>query len=426
MGKYHTYAGTLGSRVLAAVLAASLAMGSLGQSVQASTLSDAKNKKSEAQEQLDDVNQNINEIEQQKGGVQNELDVVDTQLVNLLADMEVLKGELDSKNEELKQTNGDLKEAKAEEQNQYDAMKKRICYMYQNQDSSMMEAIIGSKSMSEMLNRVEYVSNVYNYDRDLLQNYQDAVDKVKKLKKKVESDQAELEEMQAEYEEQQTQLEEVKTQKEGEISNFDSALQQAKEKAVQYKKTIEEQNQVIREEEERIAAEEAAKKAAEEAARKAAEEEARRAAEAQRAAQANASASSGGTSNTTANVNSTENPSYTTNVSGNAVVQYACQFIGNPYVWGGTSLTNGADCSGFVMSVYANFGISLPHSSAALRSCGREVGYANAQPGDLICYSGHVAIYMGNGQIVHAKCKAEGITTGTATYREIVAVRRVL
>ena len=88
--------------------------------------------------------------------------------------------------------------------------------------------------------------------------------------------------------------------------------------------------------------------------------------------------------------------------SGSSVVNYATQFVGNPYVWGGTSLTNGADCSGFVQSVYANFGVSLPRTSYEQQNAGTEVSYADAQPGDLICYGGHVAIYMGNGQIVHA------------------------
>ncbi len=111
---------------------------------------------------------------------------------------------------------------------------------------------------------------------------------------------------------------------------------------------------------------------------------------------------------------------------GVAVAEYAVQFVGNPYVWGGTSLTEGADCSGFVMSVYANFGVSLPHSSAADRSQGYAVdSLENAQPGDLICYSGHVALYIGNGQIVHASTSKTGIIISKADYRKILAIRRI-
>lgn len=111
---------------------------------------------------------------------------------------------------------------------------------------------------------------------------------------------------------------------------------------------------------------------------------------------------------------------------GSSVASYACQFVGNPYVYGGSSLTNGTDCSGFVMSVYANYGVGLPHSSGALRGVGSNVGgLANAQPGDIVCYSGHVAIYIGNGQIVHASTEKTGIKISNADYKQVLSVRRI-
>ena len=161
---------------------------------------------------------------------------------------------------------------------------------------------------------------------------------------------------------------------------------------------------------------------AEEKARLAKEEEARKAAKAAAKKKTAENAASGKKSEEGGKTYA--NP---TGSTGADVVQFAKQFVGNPYVWGGTSLTNGADCSGFVMSVYKNFGVSLPHSSAADRSVGAAVnGLENAQPGDIICYSGHVGIYAGNGQIVHASTSRTGIIVSNANYRSILSIRRIL
>lgn len=207
----------------------------------------------------------------------------------------------------------------------------------------------------------------------------------------------------------------------------------------------EEEARLAREEEERRAA-----AAAAEAARKAQEEEARRAREAaeaeaaRKAAQSNSSSSSssskqsssGGSSSSQSSAggssgsnssggNKTEGAKPSVS-NGQAVVNYASQFVGNPYVYGGSSLTNGADCSGFVMSVYAAFGISLPHSSSALRSVGYGVTMDQIQPGDIVCYSGHVGIYAGNNTLLHASSPKTGIKyTSPITYREILAIRRI-
>lgn len=164
------------------------------------------------------------------------------------------------------------------------------------------------------------------------------------------------------------------------------------------------------EEEARLAREAEERKKAQEAAR------ARRAAEQQEAAAQTASSAAPATTYTVGEGSEL----------GVAVAEYALQFVGNPYKWGGTSLTSGADCSGFVMSVYANFGVSLPHSSKADRTQGSAVdGLENAQPGDLICYSGHVALYIGDGQIVHASNKRTGIIVSKADYKKILAIRRI-
>ena len=406
-------------RLVAAGLVAILGI-SCFQSASASALSKAKNKKSEAQTALDNANADIENIQSQQQALQSQIDALDADLVNIIMNLDILEGELSDKQTELDNVTAQLAQAQEDEQNQYDAMKKRIVYMYENGDDSYIEALVGATDFSDLLNRLEYAQQIYDYDRNLLTQYQETVQQVADLKSQVETEKAELEEVQQSYQEQQASYESMIAEKQSQMSDFDTQLASAQSLAAQYKATVDEQNEIIRQEQAAAAA----------------------AAAQNNNKGNNTTTANNNNGNTTGNNNGSNtggdsttggstgggglNPSFSTSVSGSDVVSYACQFIGNPYVWGGESLTDGADCSGFIKSVYANFGISLPHSSVALQRAGSEVSYENAQPGDIVCYAGHVAIYMGGGQIVHASSPSTGIKKGSATYRSIISVRRVL
>lgn len=395
-------------RLVAAGLVAILGISCL-QSASASALSKAKNKKSEAQTALDNANADIENIQSQQQELQSQIDALDADLVNIIMNLDILEGELSDKQTELDNVTAQLAQAQEDEQNQYDAMKKRIVYMYENGDDSYIEALVGATDFSDLLNRLEYAQQIYDYDRNLLTQYQETVQQVADLKSQVETEKAELEEVQQSYQEQQASYESMIAEKQSQMSDFDTQLASAQSLAAQYKATVDEQNEIIRQEQAAAAAQNNNK------------------GNNTTTANNNNGSNTGGDSTTGGSTGGGGlNPPFSTSVSGSDVVSYACQFIGNPYVWGGESLTNGADCSGFIKSVYANFGISLPHSSVALQRAGSEVSYENAQPGDIVCYAGHVAIYMGGGQIVHASSPSTGIKTGSATYRSIISVRRVL
>ena len=422
-----------------------------------------KQDKAAAQSQLAAQESKINNLEDQKQTLSAEIDQLDSDLVNIMVEIEILDGELSDKEAQIEQTKADLAVAEENKQKQYEAMKKRIQYLYEKGgDDAWAQMLFQASDFTSLLNQAEYVQQMYDSDRNSLEEFKETVQQVKDLGDQLDSEKAELEEMNQEYQNRQASMQTQLEEKKATSSDYDAQIAQAQNQAAQYTELIRQQNAEIQkiEEEEKKAAEEAARKAAEEAAKKAAAEEAakkaqeeanKKAAEASKksssASGSNTAASSGSSTSSKNNTSGSSSSATTSkdngssssgssgssgssvsyNPTGQSVVNYACQFVGNPYVWGGTSLTNGADCSGFIMSIYAKFGVSLPHSSGAMAGCGRGVSYSEAMPGDIICYAGHVAIYMGGGQIVHASNAKDGIKiSGNAAYRPIVAVRRVL
>lgn len=440
---------------LALLLTFSILAGS-GYSVYASKIEEAQDKKEnaenlkeEAQEGLAEINGQIDSIHAAQSALQQEMAEYDSQLVGLLTDMELLDADIEEKQAQIEEADADLMTAKEEEKTQYEAMKTRIQYMYENSDGNMFAAMLGAESVTDLLNRVEYVSRVYDYDREQLTAYQEIVQQVEDLTIQLANEMAEMEELQINYQEQALALETLIDEKSNDIAAFDAQLRDAQKLAGKYAETIRQQNKIIARQEETIAAEIAAEEArkAEEAAKatentgdtegtEAGNEAAADVADNSEKPENNSEAenSEAGSESEPEDSGSSSNgltdndldPAYTTSVSGSDVVKYACQFVGNPYVFGGTSLTEGCDCSYFVMACFKEFGIYLPRSSYAMQSKGNAVSYSCAKAGDIICYPGHVAIYMGDGKIVHASSPTKGICYGSATYRTISTIRRVL
>ncbi len=407
--------------------------------------------------QLDSIYAQIDEYWWAKQQLENEIAVLDENLVNVMVSIDILKGDIADKEVEIANTKDSLKKAKKARKKQYEDMKQRIQYLYEKGgNDAWFQMMMSAEDLSDLLTKAEYTQQMYDYDRESLEKYVNTVKQVKLLKEKYEQDKADLEAMKQEYEAESYNLQCQIDERRAASANYDNEIAYAQQMANDYVAIIQQQQAEI----ERLEAE-----------RIAAEEEARRQAEAEAEAMAAAAAEpeivdpvydeegnemdiltaaetgetvydeDGNEVDAAAEVsaNNYEYDEYgnvidTSNTvtnysggSGSSVVDYATQFVGNPYVWGGTSLTNGADCSGFVQSVYSNFGVSLPRTSYEQQNAGREVSYSDAQPGDLICYGGHVAIYMGDGKIVHASNSRDGIKiSDNAAYRTILSVRRLV
>ena len=399
--------------------------------VSATTISELQKDVQNNQSQLNDVNRQISDYKGAQADIGDQIDQLDAEMVSLLTDINLIEDAIAEKEADIAETQVAYDAAVADKDEQYESMKIRIRFMYEQGDASYLQIFLNTQNMSDMVNKAHYVEQLYEYDRNLLARYEATVQQVAELQDTLEEEKSELETSKAELKDEQQYVQEVLDQKQQEYDNYTVVLAKAKQEAAAYTAKIKQETAQIKKLEE----EERKRKEEEERKRKEEEERQRQAAllasqesqgNSESESQSNDSSKTEETSSESSSTTQAPAPSSSGGGKGQQVADYACKFIGNPYVAGGTSLTNGADCSGFVMAVYQAFGISLPRSSYAQAGVGTAVSYSEAKPGDIIYYGGHVGIYIGNGQIVHASTERTGIKITAATYRSIITVRRVV
>ena len=403
----------------------------------------------------------VETLENQKSEVEAQADSINSQLVSLLVSYKALQQDIENQQVRIGEVGQDLAVAQENEQKQYEDMKLRIKYMYENGDASFAEAILTATSYSDLVNKSEYVEKVHGYDRNKLMEYVQTKEEVANLKTELEGEQADMEVMAQEMSSQQANLESTLTQMRAQIADFDSQLASAQAEADAKVARMQEEQQIAQSKSENQTGNVSSANQVGSAANTGTTKPtggnttpstgnttpSTGNTGTTKPAGGNATPSTGNTTPSTGNTGtatpSTGNTGTTTKPStgsssntskpGNAsagqkIANKGCEYIGNPYVYGGNSLTNGIDCSGFVQQIHAKFGISTPRNSTSLRYGGKAVAVSDMMPGDVVCYEGHVAIYIGGGQIVHASNSkpypAGGIKTSNAYYRTIVAVRR--
>ena len=445
-----------------------LMCGSQAVSVMADRESDLREEQAWTSQQLDATYARMNALWEQKQQLESQIDSLNSDLVNVMVSIQTLENDIASKEAEIEKTQGDLTKAQNAKDKQYSSMKKRIQYLYEKGgNNAWFQMMLNADNLADLLTRAEYTQQMYEQDRESLQKYARTIEEVQKLEDQYEQEKADFETMKQEYEAQQSNLQYQLDVTRANSADCENEIAYAQQQATEYANLLAEQQAEIEQlEAERIAAEEEARRQAEAEAAAAQEAEESQSDESYDDYSEDDSEDYSDSSDTDVQYDedgdvvsgssdsssdyeydeygnvidsdntvdydsysesSSSSSSSNSSGSGSSVVNYATQFVGNPYVWGGTSLTNGADCSGFVQSVYANFGVSLPRTSYEQQNAGTEVSYADAQPGDLICYGGHVAIYMGNGQIVHASNSRDGIKiSDNAAYRTITSVRRLV
>lgn len=392
----------MNKRILCLVMAAVIGFGSVGQVLAASS-SEVQKQQTETRNKLNQINKDIDAIESKKNQVRAQLSSLNAELVDTLLTLEVLEADLKRKQEEIDQAQKDYEKFKELEEQQYAAMKLRIQYMYEKGGSGYITMLIEAESISDLLNKADFVQEVSTYDDEKLTEYEETKEKVAETKEILEEEQAELQEVEEAQQIYKKQLDSKIASAKTKVANFETELANAQKKAKEYQSTIAKQTALITQ----------------------LKEEERKAAEAlENKDETDNHAGSDKNESDNNSGSSSEEKAPSDGSLGSAIASYALKFVGNPYVYGGTSLTNGADCSGFTMSVHKHFGINIPRNSTAQSYGGKRISIGAVQPGDIIYYGDHVGIYIGGGQIVHASTERTGIKISSYTYRTPIRVSR--